>query len=317
MMVISQKSDLKIVSFEPSHSWLKRWSDEGALIIQAGWEDNPDGRRKQDNENPTVRQSDGTWRWYGSRACEGQHESPATARKDAMARDWLEAILQPTDNLRKLAVVVSHWDEDTAQRMADSLLGSYNITRNGASIRAEVVKAIPTLEGEGSYRLMQPKLKPGKTLLFELGHGTTEEWIVDETGFFSGKGTESFAVSKLVETIAKDRNVKAKFLKLGEQEVNREMLAACLRSGVLPNMKQEEWDLLKNKYVAAWMESLKNYLLKKYGTQLQTISNIVLTGGGAALIKDRATKFALIPSDPQTASVRGSYEHYSKVLTNV
>jgi hypothetical protein len=306
----------EIIAFDPSHSWLKRWCKNGPLAIQAGWRTNPSGRVNKDNENPIVL-SGGSKRWYGERACEGDHESPLNIRKDRCVRESFEAILQPGDNLKELTIIVSHWDEETSKKMADALLGSYSITRNGYTITTEVIRAIPILEGEGAYHLVQPRLKPGKTILFELGHGTTEEWVVAADGFFSGKGTENLAVSRLVETIAADENVRTRFIRLGEQEVNRELIARALRSGTLPNMDQTQWDLLKNKYIEAWFTSIKNYLLKRYGTELQTTANIVLSGGGAALVAERASKFAIIPPDPQFANVRGAFELYSKEPAHV
>lgn len=303
----------RLISFEPSHAWIKRFDSEGAKIIQAGWKVNPTGRFHRDSENPYVI-FNGTHKLYGSRVCEGDHISPLHQRKENLARDYFAATLRPSDHTKDLIVVVSHWDEDTANAIAQSLMGAYDVTVNGERIQCNVIKAIPELEGRGAYYLVKPQLKPGKTLLIEAGHGTSEEWIVSSDGIFDGKVTENLAVSRLVDMIAGDQRVRSHCLKLGEQEINRELIAKGLRTGQFGSMPVEHWEAIKQHYVATWFDSLKNYLLKAYGSELQSISNILLSGGGSALIRDRAKGFAIIPDTPETASVRGSFLYHTAVL---
>ena len=303
----------RLVSFEPSHSWIKRFDDEGTQIIQAGWKVNPTGRFFRDDVNPFVI-FNGNQRLYGERACEGVHISPLNQRKEDIARDSFAASLRPSDDHKDLIVVVSHWNEQTGEAIAQSLLGQYDVTRNGVRIRCTVKQAIAELEGKGAYYLVKSQLKPGKTLLFELGHGTSEEWIIGADGWVEGKATENLAVSKLVDTIAGDQLIRSHCLKLGEQEINRELIAKALRTGQFGSMPTEHWEVVKSGYVASWFDGLKNYLFKAYGSELQSISNIVFSGGGAALIRDRASAFAIVPDSPETASVRGAYYYHASSM---
>ena len=304
----------RLVSFEPSHSWIKRFDDTGATIIQAGWKVNPTGRFYKDEQNPHVLYND-TSKLYGERACEGAHVSPLNQRKEDIARDAFAATLKPSDDTKELTVVVSHWHEETGHTIAARLYGDYDVTINGVRIQTTVKRAFAELEGKGAYYLVKPQLKPGKTLLFELGHGTSEEWIIDAgTDFFNGQATENMAVSKLVDTIAGDQMIRAHCLKLGEQDVNRELIAKALRTGQFGSMPSEHWEAVTRPYINEWFNSIKNYLLKQYGSELQSISNIVMSGGGAALIRDRANGFALIPESPETASVRGCYFHHAAIV---
>ncbi len=303
----------RLVSFEPSHSWIKRFDNEGAKIIQAGWKVNPTGRFYKDEQNPHVLYN-GTSKLYGERVCEGEHVSPLNQRKEAIARDAFMATLRPSDDGRDLTVIVSHWDEVTGDAIAKSLLGAYDVTVNGVQIRCTVKRAIAELEGKGAFYLVKPQLKPGKTLLFELGHGTSEEWIIGSDGYFDGKATENMAVSKLVDTIAGDSRIRAHCLKLGEQEINRELIAKALRTGQFGSMPSEHWEAVTKPYTNAWFDGIKNYLLKQYGSELQSINNVVFSGGGSALIRDRASGFALIPDSPETASVRGCYFYHAAIV---
>jgi len=311
---LASEKHSRLVSFEPSHSWIKRFDDEGIQIIQAGWKVNPTGRFFQDDANPCLI-FDGSRRLYGDRVCEGVHVSPLNQRKEDIARYSFAATLRPSDDHKDLIVIVSHWHEQTAADIAQSLLGQYDVTRNGVRIRCTVKRAIAELEGKGAYYLVKPQLKPGKTLLFELGHGTSEEWIIGSDGWVDGKATENLAVSRLVDTIAGDQSIRAHCLKLGEQEINRELISKALRTGQFGSMPIEKWEAIKSKYVAVWFDDLKNYLFKAYGSDLQSISNIVFSGGGAALIRDRALDFAIVPDSPETASVRGAYYHHAAAVS--
>ena len=318
MQTLTARQNLKtdtprVVSFEPSHSWLKRHDDEGTLIIQAGYVSNPSGRINKDDENPLV--VDGAMRrWYGMRACEADHISPLYTRKENTAKDSFKACLRSTDHGKDLHVVVSHWDEDTAREMARVLKGAYHVVRNGIEIQCNVVDATPELEGIGAYYLCRPFLKEGKTLLIEIGHGTSEEWLIDETGFPSGSATEQLAVNSLVSRIGNDQEIKAACLHLGEQQANHDLITRALKTGTIGTIPLERWEAIKGRHVREWYDSLKGYVLKRHGSTLQNTANIIFSGGGAALVESRLRQFAIVPENPQTASVRGCYEHYSRVI---
>lgn len=306
----------RLISFEPSHSWLKRCDERGPLVVQAGYRESPTGRIPKDNQNPLI-ELEGQRRWYGALACEGDHKSPLYSRKESEARAAFAACLQESDDCRDLTIVVSHHQEDTATAIARSLEGYYSVIRNGRTINCNVIRAIPETEGMGTYYLLKPQLKPTKTLLFELGFGSSEEWIIHPNGAIQGEATEVMAVSGLVAKIAADQTIRAHSLKLAEQQINLDLISKALRSGTYGSLPREHWEAIAQKYIESWYQGIKGYMLKRYGSELQTSPNIVFTGGGAALIADRVSKFATVPTDPQTASVRGLYGHYSKRLTGV
>jgi hypothetical protein len=303
----------RLVSFEPSHSFLKRCDDEGVIILQGGYRVNPKGRIQKDDENVLI-QFEGQSRYYGTIASLGTHESPLTQRKETSARMGFAATLRPSDDCTELTVVLSHWDEDRAKAIAASLKGSYSVIRNGHPIRCVVKEVFAQLEDEGTYQLLKPSLKPGRTLLIGSGQGTSQEWIINANGFFTGQATENLAVSRLVQMIADDQVIRGASLKLGESSVNLDGITQGLKTGTYGDMPREHWECIVDRYVGQWYEGFKNYLLKTYGTELQSISNIVFSGGGAELIRKRAGKFAIIPTDAQTASVRGAYQHHAARL---
>jgi hypothetical protein len=307
---------VRLVSFEPSHSWIKRHDSEGTLMIQAGYRVNPVGMFLKNDENPLVVYA-GSRRWYGAIACQGQHESPLNVRKTdtSFLEGSFAAALRPTDHGKDLVVVVSHWDLDESEKMAKFLEGrQFDVTRNGTVIQCKVVKAIAELEGRGSYYLVRGQLRPGSSLLVEMGYGTAEEWVIDQDGNFSGKASDTLSVGKLAEKIANDPTVRSQLMGIAEAAVNQELISKALRSGTLGKMDAQTWSLVKTKYVTAWVESVKAYIRKTYAAELQTVSNVILTGGGAALLKDRLPAAFLIPDSPETASVRGCYQHYLSLV---
>lgn len=303
----------RLVSFEPSHSWLKRADSEGVLTIQAGYRMNPTGRNRTDDENPLI-VFDGQKRLYGAIACQGVHESPLNQRKEANPRMGFAACLRPSDDGKDLTVIVSHWDESVGNQIAQTLTGPYSVTRNGHQIHCRVTAAYAQLEDQGTYQLMRSSLKPGKTLLIGSGHGTSQEWFVDSDGYFRGESTENLAVMKLVQMIANDQTIRAAALRLGEQTVNSELVAQALRNGQFGSLPAEHWEAIRDRYVGQWYEGFKNYLLKVHGPELQSTANIIFSGGGAELLRSRVGKFAMIPNDAQTASVRGAYQHHAALL---
>lgn len=308
-------SQPRVISIENSHSWLKRHDDEGTLVIQAGWRNNPSRNAHRDDENPLVVYPDKSVRWYGAIACMGAHESALTHRKDSTAKHALGALLRPSDDGRDLVVVTSHWDSATATRIAQSLQGPISITRNGYQIRSRVIQAVPVREGMGTYWLLrrERQLKPGLTLIFEFGFGTCEWWMVDESGrSLNGDAIDSLAVFQLCNAIAQDSDVQhaLKSSSDSEQAINISLVSAALRGGSLGKLNPLQWENIKRRYVRQWTQSVQGHILKNHAADTQAVSNIVFTGGGAELLKDWAKAIAIIPSQPQTASVRGAYHRH-------
>ncbi|NEO34517.1 MAG: hypothetical protein F6K36_29800, partial [Symploca sp. SIO3C6] len=198
-----------------------------------------------------------------------------------------------------------------------SLAGQYDVTRNGDRIRCRVVKAIPEAESLGTWHLLRDQLIDGDTLLFDLGNGTTEEWVIDRNGeIIDGNATDSFPVSGLVGAIAKDPLIRGKLCPLAEQSPNTDLIVRALRSGSIADIPLERWEAVKQQHIDEWWTQIKSYLLKAHGSTLQSVANVIFTGGGTELIRNRLPKQFLSPEQPQSASVRGMYAHYHSQIAS-
>ncbi len=304
--------DTRLVSFENSNSWLKRHDSEGTLVIQAGYRENPGPYAKHTNESPIVVIEHNRPRWYGATACEGAHVAIHGRSKIETARDGFAACLQTADNGRDLSVVASHWDVTTLDSLKTALSGQYRVVRNGQEITCTVTQVLPILEGMGSYHMVKKLLKPGSTLLLELGYGTCEEWLIDASGeLVDGKTVDQLGIFNLANAIAADPTVRA-LLADNSGTVNLSALSNGLQQPTLGKISASNWAAIKAKYATDFLKTLQGRLKTQYATQSQTISNIVLTGGGAALLRSiqpKVDQVFLIPEQPQIASVVGAYAH--------
>jgi hypothetical protein len=303
----------RLVSFENSNSWLKRHDEQGTRVIQAGYRENPTDSAHSDDENPIVI-SGNQKRWYGAMACQGTHIRSFERSKIETARNSFAACLRPDDDGRDLTVIASHWNKNEFNLLEQALQGQYRVTRNGHTIRCTVTQVHTILEGMGSYHAVADRLNPGQTFLLEVGFGTAEEWVIDETGRVTdGRPVTQLGILNLANAIAADPTVKAT---LGNGDasltVNLSAISAALQKPTLGRIGAANWTAIKRKYSHEFYQSLKGYLRTTYGQQLQAMDNVVLTGGGAALLATLVpdlAEFFTLPDRPQTASVRGAYTH--------
>jgi len=307
----------RLVSFENSNSWIKRHDDEGTLLIQAGYRENPNSNSFTDDQNPIVIVSGSKPRWYGEIACQGIHTKLHGRSKIETARECFAATLRESDDGRDLIVIASHWDKPALESLKVALSGQYKVTRNGTEIRCTVTQVLPVLEGIGSYEAVKNQLKPGSTLLIEIGFGTSEQWIIDDRGrVISGVTVDEFGISRLCQAIAQDSNIRS-LCSDNAAAVNPSLISQALQQESIGRVKAENWKLIKANYGGEFLRSLQGYLRTQFADQGQAITNIVLTGGGAAFlqsIQPKVSQVFIIPENPQTASVRGSYEaQWSKV----
>ena len=304
----------RMVSFENSNSFLKRHDSEGTLIIQAGYRENPSDAAHNDGENPIVIIDGKTPRWYGPMACQGAHTKSFELSKIETAREAFAACLRPSDDGSDLIVIASYWDQRDFPSMEKALKGQYRVIKNGNEIQCRVTQVLTVLEGIGSYWDVENRLQPGQTFLLEIGFKTAEEWVIDEDGrVIDGRPVTQLGILNLVNAIANDPTVKAA---LGDGDrsdsVNLSLISAGLQKPSIGRLSPENWQAIKTKYATEYFKSLKGYLKAQYGTQFQAMSNLILTGGGAALlesVKPEITQLFIIPNHPQTASVRGAYAH--------
>lgn len=300
----------RLVSFENSNSWLKRHDDEGTLVIQAGFTETIDDVVSGNDENPIVINGS-TRRWYGARACQGQHTRIHGRDKVQTARESFTACLRASDHGRDLIVIASHYNSRELKDLKAALEGQYSVYRNGDEIQCTVTEVRPVLEGMGSYRAVKPSLEAGNTLIVEIGYGTAEGWLIDESGeVYGGRPGTDLGVSKLVDRLSKDATVRSGLGVASGKSVNLSTVSAGLKAETLGSLKADQWRAVKRKYVNAWFEDIQSHIALSFESELQSVSNLVLTGGGAALlnsVKPEVIEYFLIPDSPQTASVVGAY----------
>lgn len=302
----------RLVSFENSNSWLKRHDEQGTRVIQAGYRENPTDSAHSDDENPIVITGNQR-RWYGAIPCRGVHVRSFERSKIETARNSFAACLRPDDHGHDLTVIASHWNRKEFGLLEQALKGQYRIIRNGREIRCNVTEVQPILEGMGSYHAVIDRLNPGQTFLLEIGFGTAEEWVIDENGLvIDGRPVTQLGILNLVNSIAADPTVK-QTLGNGDASltVNLSAISAALQKPTLSRIGENNWGAIKRKYATEFYQSLKGYLRTTYGQQLQSMDNVVLTGGGAALLASLVPdlgEFFTVPDRPQTASVRGAYD---------
>lgn len=305
----------RLVSFENSNSWLKRHDDEGTLVIQAGYKLNPERSeiKARDEANPIVVVSGQAPRWYGSKASLSANYTTMNGQnKIDTARESFTACLRSSDHERDLVVIASHWDDEHLDSLKAALVGQYKATVNGNEIRCNVISVVCVEEGMGSYHASKSQLKPGSTLVIEMGFGTAEFWLVNEEGqIFGGTPNDKLGISQLCKDLARDPHVSA----LGSDNSNSigvSMLSRYLMSGHPSRISEDVWTKLKGQYSAEHFKRLQSVLRDQWADKLQDVPNIILTGGGAALLVSMQPKLRqvfVIPENPQIASVKGSYDY--------
>jgi hypothetical protein len=304
---------MKRIAFEPSNSWLKRCCEGGTLLIQAGWNSPARGGRKvDDNENPIVISS-GRKRQYGRKALSRTGASCFDyQKKEEQARAFLEAVLLPSDDGADIELIVSHWDAERLTELQEQLAGTYSITRNGHQINCTVGKTIGLLEGEGTYLGCKAagNLAPGATLLVEIGFGTTEIWIFDPQGNPEGQAITEFSVSRLVSAIADDENTRILFgCASGETPDTPRISALLKRVSAEDAIDLKSWASIRKRHTIDWAKAFNAYITKHYAREIRAAGTIVLTGGGAEILRpafEKIPKF-YIPANAQVSSVQGAY----------
>lgn len=303
----------RLVSFENSNSWLKRFDYEGVKVVQAGYKLNPNAieQKTRDEENPIVVVTGQPPRMYGVKACTGNYTPMNGLSKIETARDSFTALLRHTDHERDLVVVASHWDIENIDALESALKGQYKAIVNGKEIRCNVISVVTVEEGLGSYHAVQSQLKPGSTLVIEMGWGTAELWLVDESGNpYDGRAIDKLGVSSLCSELIQDAQLRS----LSQDNANAitpALISRYLADGHPSRINADAWDKLKAQYATEHLKRLQAEIKNEWASKLQDVPNIVFTGGGAALlasIQPKLRQVFIIPEQPQTASVRGSYD---------
>lgn len=306
---------MKRIAFEPSNSWLKRCCDNGVLLVQTGWNTIlRHGRNTDDDENPKIIRGSFK-RQYGRKALERTGASGFDFNiKEEEARNYFEAVLLPEDDGKEIELVLSHWDFEKLETLQSRLEGTYSFFRNGKPINCTVKKTIGLLEGEGSYLLAKKngRLNPGKTFVVEIGFGSVEFWVIDSSGTPEGEAITEFGVYRLADSIADDDNTRILFGVTAGEKPDIARISALLK-GVTPEdaIDLNVWKSIRKRHVMDWVKAFNAYLTKRFASEVRNAGTIVLTGGGAEILRpvfEKSPKF-YIPHNAQTASVTGAF-HY-------
>ena len=197
-----------------------------------------------------------------------------------------------------------------APTLTDSLYGKYEAVVNGVPIKCEVVSVKFLVEGFGTYDhlISSNQIAPGRTLLAELGHGTVEVLLIDSDGTPTVETYEDLGVRKVIDEIVSHPLLTA-LSGTRSRRFSPPMVVNALRTGVPPSgrVSAEQWQSILTPAVDAYWERVRNFMLNTYSDDFETVTNIVLCGGGSMLLGDRIAPPLTRPKTAQTSSVEGAY----------
>lgn len=315
--------ETQTIAIELSNSQGKRYDGTGdPLIVQAAWTHTipRTARGKGTNTSPqlvTMPKSERVW--FGELAAEREHQSVANSArgKAELARFLLMPLLLPSD-MGDLKLVMSYhslFDREAVDQL-EAVKGFYRFTRNGSEVCCNVsdIELVP--EGMGAYWLgcedgnLSPNLK---TLAVELGYRTSEVWVIKDGEIVAGEPIEELGVYNLAKEIADDDIIRASILGSvsGSASVNPSQIAIALKRGILA--KTPQWEMVKKPYIDRWADKVLGRILTDYSSDLNTIEQIVFSGGGAMLIRNRLTAAGFhVDRNADTASLRGAYRYATR-----
>ena len=307
----------KLVAIEISNSQNKRYDGSGEpLIVQSVWKDKIPliSKGKGTETSPQIATKTRQY-WFGEMAANGEHISVANTAQDksCYVRLLLSSLLLPTDRTVKLIMSYhSPFDTEAIERIKQDCLGVHSFVRNGKDVRVTVsdVEIVP--EGIGALWLARKNGVPeATTLTVELGYRTGEPWIVNAEGqIIGGQPLEDLGIYYLCRSIADDESVRAAILGMitSSRQVNPSQIAIALRTGVLPKMHPDRWQAIANSYIKRWADKAIGRIMTDYASELDNVEQLVFSGGGAMLARERFLKAGIHVDDrADTASVRGMY----------
>lgn len=310
-------SQPKLVAIEISNSQNKRFDGNGQpLIVQSVWKDKIPliSKGKGSETSPQVMIGHNQY-WFGEMAANGDHISVANTAQDKSChvRLLLSSLLLPSDRVIRL-VMSYHSPFDTAavNRIKQDCLGVHSFIRNGKDVRVTVADVEVVPEGIGALWLARENGVPSvNTLAVELGFRTGEPWIVNAEGqIIGGQPLEDLGIYNLCRDIAQDDSVRAVILGTitSSRQVNPSQIAIALRTGTLSKMHPERWQVIANSYIKRWADKALGRLLTDYAEELNNIEQLIFSGGGAMLARERFLKAGIhVDERADTASVRGMY----------
>lgn len=307
----------KLIAVEISNSQNKRYDGTGEpLIVQSVWKDKIPliSKGKGTETSPQVVLQSNQY-WFGEMAANGEHISVANTAQDksCYVRLLLSSLLLPTD--REVRLVMSYhspFNTEAVDRIKHACLGVHSFVRNGKDVRVTVTDVEIVPEGIGALWLARQNGVPETTTLtVELGYRTGEPWIVSAEGqIIGGQPLEDLGIYHLCRSIADDESVRATILGMitSSRQVNPSQIAIALRTGTLSKMHPERWQAIAKSYIKRWADKVIGRIMTDYASELDNVEQIVFSGGGAMLARERFLKAGIHVDDrADTASVKGMY----------
>lgn len=313
----AESATSKLIAMEISNSQNKRYDGTGEpLIVQSVWKDKipPISKGKGTETSPQIVTKTHQY-WIGEMAANGDHISVANTAQDKSChtRLLLSSLLLPTDRTVKLVMSYhSPFDTEAINRIKQDCLGVHNFIRNGKEVRVTVsdVEIVP--EGIGALWLARQNGVPEvNTLTVELGYRTGEPWIINAEGqIIGGQPLEDLGIYYLCRSISDDESVRAAILGMinSSRQVNPSQIAIALRTGTLSKIHPDRWQTIANSYIKRWADKVIGRIMTDYAAELDNVEQLVFSGGGAMLARERFIKAGIHVDDrADTASVRGMY----------
>ena len=134
---------------------------------------------------------------------------------------------------------------------------------------------------------------------------------VDEDGNpYDGRAIDKLGIASLCSELIQDAQIRS----LSQDNANAitpAFISRYLADGHPSRIHPDIWSKLKGQYATEHLKRLQAEIKNEWASKLQDVPNIIFTGGGAALlasIQPKLRQVFIIPENPQTASVRGSYD---------
>ncbi|MEM1425844.1 MAG: hypothetical protein AAGF75_04750, partial [Cyanobacteria bacterium P01_H01_bin.130] len=215
-------------------------------------------------------------------------------------------------------LVVTHHDYDDPNveaALRKALQGSHEFARAGQEhiLSVETVTVAP--ESYGVWHLAYPDGEhTALTIIIDIGGGTWNAAVLDHKGNpITKTGEKKGGVVNLAGQMALDDRLLKPVRARGASKPN----IPAIMNGLASDNRYFgdpaiDWSGWCGYYVNEWWDSLRGTVLIEFEDWKDRCDRIILTGGGAHLLKDRyqASKAILIPKAPHLASITGTFKHY-------
>lgn len=286
------------LSLDIGNSTIIGATEQGTRIIRSlvAIQKNDDSRSFGSEDTPVITIQGVRYR-IGADNLELKHHSLAEGAKESYGLLALATVVPAA--VDRLHVLVSHYDLNTAHSIAKDLTGTLEFVLDrglGPKGYRFPCTAEAVTEGEGAFALVRDRLKPGSTVVVEIGLGTVEILPFSSQGRQLDYKSYDFGVKWIIDRLIE---TAPKTLK------NRALIESYIEQGTeIPGWPGFPEQL--NMYVRTWFSDLR---AKIHEHCTDSVGNLVFSGGGAALVRrelPNSEHLILFPENPRTASAVGA-----------